>query len=108
MSSRKNHNIKRRVYRDNDDYTVRLEECDGVLFIHIVLKKASVSIIKHLKQEFELFKKKIRDTKSVKFDHIFSYSKEPKFYRMFKGCEYVGEMTWEGEKYEVLKWDLNS
>jgi len=97
------HKVKRRVYRDNDDYKVRLEEVDDVLYIHIEMKNMTTRVIKHLQSEFEIFKKKIA---SAGYEYIFSYSATPKFYSLFKGYDDIGEMEWEDKKYRVLRWAL--
>lgn len=96
--------IKRRVYRDTDDYVVRLEENEQVLFIHVEMKNITLPIIRNLQSEWDVFKEKIR---SAGYDNIYSYSATPKFYRMFKGCEEIGDMIWEDKEYKVLKWELN-
>lgn len=98
--------VKRRVYRDNDQFIARLEESEGVLFLHIELKvKPTTKFIKHLRREFESFKKKI---KSAGYEYIYSYSATPSFYKLFPGYEDLGPMEWEDGQYRVLRWELNS
>lgn len=97
-------NIKRRVYRDTDDYVVRLEENNNVLFIHVEMKNINTAVMRHLKSEFEIFKSKI---KSAGYKYIFSYSSTPKFYNMFNGCEEIGDIIWDEKDYKVLRWELN-
>lgn len=101
-------NIRRKVIREDDRFIARLEEIKKddrkLLFIHIELKgTVDVALIKHLRSEFEDYKRRI---KLAGYDNIYSYSATPKFYRMFKGYEDLGDM--EGfEGYKVIKWALN-
>lgn len=88
---------------DTPDYKVRLEENGPILFVHVELKKLNKSVVGSLRREFNTLKKKI---KSAGYDHIFSYSATPKFYKLFKGYEDIGPMVWDDTEYRVLKWDL--
>lgn len=97
-------NIKRKVYMEKDDYKVRLEETQHIIFVHVELKgKMSTSIVKDLRTEFVKLKNKI---KAAGYTQIFSYSATPKFYSLFKGYEDIGPMECEGVEYRVLKWEL--
>lgn len=102
-------NTKRKVYMDREHYLVRLEETkkndQKVLFVHVELKNTlSPSVIKELRVEFDILKKKI---KAAGYSKIHSYSATPKFYSMFKGYEDIGPMIWDDEEYRVLRWELN-
>lgn len=100
------HKVKRRVYRDTPEFTARLEEAQGILFLHMELKiKPTTKFIRHLRKEFDSFKKKIR---SAGYDYIYSYSATPSFYKLFPGYEDLGPMEWEDGQYRVLRWALNS
>jgi major membrane immunogen (membrane-anchored lipoprotein) len=101
-------NVKRKVYLENEQYKVRLEEFkkqdQKVLFVHVELKDTLIpSVIKELREEFDKLKSKI---KLAGYSKIHSYSATPKFYSMFKGYEDIGPMDWEGKEYRVLKWEL--
>jgi hypothetical protein len=97
--------VKRRVYRDTDEFTARLEEAGSILFLHIELKtKPTTKFIKYLRKEFKIFQKKI---KSAGYDYIYSYSATPSFYKLFPGYEDLGPMEWEDGQYRVLRWALN-
>lgn len=95
--------VKRRVYRDNERYKVRLEETQNILFIHVEMKEMTKAVISELKSEFEIFKKKI---KSAGYGYIHSYSATPKFYQLFKGYEDIGAIEVDEKEYRVLRWEL--
>lgn len=95
--------VKRRVYQDNDRYTARLEETDGLLFVHVVIKQMNKQTISTIRDEFEKLKKKL---KQAGYEVVNTYSATPKFYKMFPGYNTLGHMEVEGEKYEVLQWVL--
>jgi len=96
-------NVKRRVYQDNDEYTANLEEQDGILFVHVNLKTFDKGTISTLRVEFDKLKRKLYQ---AGYEWVYSYSATPKLYRMFKGVEEIGTMTFEGKQYEVLRWKL--
>lgn len=97
------HNVKRRVYRDTEDYVVRLEENQNILFVHIEMKNMSTKVMKELLSEFEVFKKNVA---KAGYEYLHSYSATPKFYSMFKGYEDIGGMEWDDKEYRVLRWEL--
>ena len=97
------HNVKRKTYMDTADYKVRLEENEGIIFVHVELKTFSKKVVSSLRKEFTKLKKKI---KSAGYENIYSYSATPKFYQMFVGYEDVGPMVWDDTEYRVLKWEL--
>lgn len=88
---------------DVPDYKVRLEENEGVLFVHVELKSLSKKVVSSLSAEFAKLKKKL---KQAGYDHVFSYSATPKFYKLFKGYEDIGFFDLEDTEYRVLKWEL--
>lgn len=96
--------VKRRVYKDNEMFQARLEDVDGVIFLHIEVKQMKKKTIDALLDEFPDFKSKI---KSAGYKFLYTYSRTPKFYEIFKGYEVMGDMEWEGENYKVLRWELN-
>lgn len=97
--------VKRKTLRETDQYRARIEEMKGILFIHIDLKgKPTKSLMKHLKIEWEIYKKKV---KAAGYKHIHSYSATPSFYKFFPGYVDLGPMEWEGNEYRVLQWELN-
>lgn len=97
--------VKRKVLREAELYTARIEELNGILFIHIDLKgKPTKSLMKHLQAEWEIYKKKV---KAAGYKQIHSYSATPSFYKFFPGYKDLGPMEWEDGQYKVLQWELN-
>lgn len=96
-------NVKRKVYKETDLYQARLEDVDGILFIHITIKQMKKQTMQELLDQFDGFKNGIKKA-GYKFLH--TYSSTPKFYQMFKGYEEMGDMVWEDKEYKVLRWEL--
>lgn len=95
--------VKRRVYQENEQYQARLEEVDGVLYVHVVVHQMSKSTLSLLRKEFDVLKQKVRQ---AGYSHLFTYSTNSRFYKLFKGCERVGDFEWQGQDYEVMTWEL--
>ena len=95
--------VKRKIYKENDLYQARLEEYNGTLFIHVEMKQMNTKAIRELLDQFDGFKNNI---KKAGYKALHTYSATPKFYQMFKGYEEVGDMSWEGVDYKVLRWEL--
>jgi len=95
--------VKRKVYQDNDLYQARLEEVDGVLYVHVEVYQMAKSTVAILRKEFEILKAKVRD---AGYSHLFTYTTNPRFYKFFKGSSVVGNYVWQGQDYEVLTWEL--
>lgn len=95
--------VKKKVYQDNDMYQARLEEVNNVVFVHITVKEMKKKTVDTLIDEFAILKEKIRN---AGYNYLHTYSATPKFYKLFKGFEEVGDMDWEGKEYKVLRWEL--
>jgi hypothetical protein len=95
--------VKKKVYQDNDMYQARLEEVNNVVFVHITVKEMKKKTIDTLIDEFAILKEKIRN---AGYNYLHTYSATPKFYKLFKDYEEVGDMDWEGKEYKVLRWEL--
>lgn len=95
--------VKRRVYQENEQYQARLEEVGGVLYVHVVVHHMTKSTLSLLRKEFDILKQKVRQ---AGYSHLFTYSTNPRFYKLFKGCEKVGDFKWQDEDYEVMTWEL--
>jgi hypothetical protein len=97
------HNIKKRIYQDNDRYQARLEEVDGVLYVHVEVYQMTKSTLSLLRKEFDILKKKVKE---AGYSHLFTYTSNSRFYKLFPGCRPVGDYDWQGQHYEVMTWDL--
>lgn len=95
--------VKRKVYQDNELYQARLEEVNDVIFVHIEIKQMKKKTVDKLIDEFAILKEKI---KNAGYNYLHTYSATPKFYKLFKEYEEVGDMDWEDQNYKVLRWEL--
>lgn len=94
--------IKKVFYQD-DDITVTLEEADGNLMAHLYASKVSIPIAKRI---LELWNVICERAYWQGYEEIYTYSNEPRMFKLVKGGEEVGEFNKNGVNYKVWKWDL--
>lgn len=96
--------VRRKTYMDRDDFTVRLEDTQGIIFVHVEMKgEITTQMVRTLRKEFNILKQKLA---LANYEYVHSYSATPKFYSLFKGYEDIGAMIWDEKEYRVLRWEL--
>ena len=90
------------VLHQEDDFELIGEDVDGQLFIHCTVHKFNKSVLKQMREVFEVVQEQ---SKEVGYNEIFSYTSNPKFAKLFVGVEYITSIDSLGKTYEVFKWD---
>ncbi len=95
---------KSKVFYEDDDFVLKIEELDNVLFVHLTLWKASKAVLEHvLKVWGELKARAWLDG----YDAISTYTQDERMFKFFPFSTLKGEVEWSGKKYKVATWALN-
>lgn len=95
--------IKLKFYED-DDMLITLEEMDGELMVHLAMYKCSRPIIR---KALELWSEILRRAYWQGYEHIYTYTMEPRMFKFFVNGKKFGEFEKDGKTYEVWGWELN-
>lgn len=87
-----------KTYLACPEYVIRLEDEQGHLFIHLDVYRWDKTVVRELREEFATIKRRAYEN-GYKF--ISTYTKNPKFVKMFGGIK-----TMEVKDYEVFSWEL--
>jgi hypothetical protein len=89
-------------YYEDGNVTLELERNEGRIFLHVKVRKWSLSISKHC---YSVLNTLFEDMKDSGYTEAFSVTPNPKFAAMF-GADSIHKFTHEEKEYEVVKWDL--
>lgn len=89
------------IYSD-ENFDVKVEEQEGIMFLHCDVENFNKSVLKQMKAVME-------EIKVAAFchgwDEIFSYTPNPKFAKMLGG-ESIDSFRTNNQDYEVMRWAL--
>lgn len=95
---------KTKVFYDDDDFTMKIEELNGELFVHLTLHKATRTILDRVLRTWgELKARAWLDG----YDTISTYTQDDRMFKFFPFSKYMGEVDWNGKQYKVGTWALN-
>lgn len=90
------------VFYDGPDYKAEGELCEGLLFLHCTVFTNSKSVLKKIKCNLNLI---IEEVRARGYDlPVFTYTQNGKWVRLIGGV-YHNSFEFEGETYEVYKWE---
>ena len=98
------HNYIKKVYYEDDDIIVTLEELDGLLLAHVAIEHSSKKVLKRILKVWEEIK---RAAYWQGYENIYTYTKEGRMLKFFKDWKKYGTCQYKGETYEVVGWALN-
>jgi len=90
------------AYKD-EDFTVELEEVEGVLFFHCYVDNFNKTVMKRMYEVFALIKEY---SFMHGWDAIHSYTSNPKFAMKLEGAFKIDEFEIEDTTFEVIRWEL--
>jgi hypothetical protein len=94
--------IKKKFYED-DNITITLEEADGYLMAHVTIFSFSRSVLKRIQEVwYEICERAYWQG----YEEIYTYSNEPRMFKLIKGGSEVGGFEKDGANYKVWKWEL--
>lgn len=90
---------------ETDNYIVRGEEKDGLVFLHCDVENFNKTVLKEMR---EVFKEILSSFYFGGYDEVFTYVEKDKakFSHTIKPAEVISSFTNLGKEYEVLRWDL--
>ena len=94
---------KAKVYYENEDFKISLEDLDDNVFVHVAFTNFSKSIHLAALKVWAEFKAKLY---WMGYEEVFAYTKDKRMKRMFPGSELAGQYNNKGQDYEVLRWVL--
>ena len=97
-------NYIKKVFYEDDDCTVTLEELDGHLFVHVAVYEFNKAVLKKLKELWADIKNRAYMSG---YDNIHTYTKDMRIVKFFKGFVKLGEFDLPTGKFEVVQWELN-
>jgi len=89
------------IYNDGN-FTVQVEEQEGIMFLHCQAEEFSKSIWKQMKVVMEEIK---LASAAHGWEEMFTYTRNGKFARLL-GAEPIDKFELRGEEYEVMRWPL--
>lgn len=89
------------IYQD-ENFEVKVEEKEGILFLHCEVENFNKSVLKQMKVVMEEIKLACT---AYGWTQIFSYTPNPKFGRLMGG-ESIDKFTHLDKEYEVIVWEL--
>ena len=87
---------------DDGDFNVKVEEQDGIMFLHCDVENFNKTVLKNMRTVFEEIKVAAA---YFGWEEIFSYTPNPKFAKILGG-ESINSFEVCGKTYEVMKWEL--
>lgn len=93
------------VYKETNDYCVRIQEADGWILVHLDVYNWSPSMLKHLRQ---LFDKGLKEFADKGHELVFSSTlseQTVKFCKLVKPVYEIREIDYYGTKYWVVAWE---
>jgi len=93
-----------KVFYDDDQITLKLEEVDAHLMVHLVIKKALPSSIKKARIVFQEIKERAY---WQGYEQIYTYTKDDRMLKFFGANKVISNVEYKGETYKVVQWDLN-
>lgn len=91
------------VLYEDEDFEVKSEILNGVLFYHIYVGDFSLSTYKKMKKVWEELK---RNAKDEGWDAIHSYTQNLSFVEKFGGSRIATVVGLTGDEYGVYRWEL--
>lgn len=92
------------IYED-EDFSVKVECVDCIPFVHIDVENYNKSIRKRILLQFEELRKALF---AHGWDRAYSYTRNKKFRKIVPNGEVINTFNYDGETYEVVKWELKS
>lgn len=87
---------------ENEDFTIRVEEREGLYFLHCDCYSWSLSVLKRLYREAATIEAEVR---ALDIKVVYSISPNPKFCEIL-GAINIGQLEEHGITYEVMEWEL--
>lgn len=92
-------NFKRETYFENNDFRIYLEEIHQSIICHVVIHRATPSIIKDIKDKWLEIASQMY---WAGYEELYAYTKDNRIIKMIGGAILVTEEA----GYEVWKWEL--
>lgn len=95
--------VNRWTWYEDEDYTVTLEESEGLLFVHIEVYNFSKDIFLRIKQSWwEL----LFQCYLYGYEFLHTYTKNKKFADKMGTNELLTTLNFNGSEYSLVRWDL--
>lgn len=95
--------FKSKVYYEDEDFMLKVEELDGHLFMHVDVTNWTPS---SYKRGVEKFEEVIKRAYWGGYEAVYTYIKNPKFAKMFGSPEWLQTLNHNDEQYELMRWKL--
>lgn len=92
------------LFYRTSDFQIKLELVDGELFVHLTLWKVNRHILDDVLKVWAEIKARAY---WQGYEAIYTYTRDTRMFKFFPFAEIVGTIEWNGESYEVAKWELN-
>lgn len=97
-------NYIKQVFYENDDFTITLEEVEGNLMVHVSFDDFNRDILNAVLNLWTIIKDRAY---WQGYEQIYTYTREPRMFSLFKDGHKKGEFEKDGFTYEVWEWELN-
>lgn len=92
-----------KVYYEDDNFIIRLEEIEGVLMVHVTFNLFSKDIYQKVLSVWDEIQSRAY---WQGYENIYTYTQEPRMLHLFKDGEQIGTCNYKGKEFMVLKWEL--